>query len=53
MVALMSGNTAMGMYLLACVAVAGLYAGYCGIKPALLFQTVPAVVALLTGWMSL
>ncbi|MFT5067359.1 MAG: putative membrane protein [Yoonia sp.] len=47
-VALIIGNAPMGVYLLACVAVAGLYAAYTGIKPALFFQTIPALLALVT-----
>lgn len=52
-VALIIGNVPMIVYLLACIAVAGLYAAYCGIKPALIFQTVPALLALVTVWIGL
>lgn len=43
---LVIGNASMAVYLLACVAIAGIYAAYCGIKPALYFQTLPAILAL-------
>ncbi|MFT4743218.1 MAG: putative membrane protein [Yoonia sp.] len=52
-VALIIGNVPMSVYLLACVALAGLYAAYCGIKPALIFQTIPALLALVTVWTGL
>ncbi|MCO4849239.1 MAG: DUF1304 domain-containing protein [Yoonia sp.] len=52
-VALVIGNAPMNVYLLACVAVAGLYAAYCGIKPALFFQTIPALLALVAVWVGL
>lgn len=47
---LMTGNASMVVYLLCCVIVAGLYALYCGIKSALYFQTVPALIALVFTW---
>jgi len=52
-VALIIGNMPMIVYLLACVAVAGIYAAYYGIKPALIFQTIPALIALVTVWIDL
>ena len=50
LVAMFISSNVMSVYLLACVAIAGLYATYCGIKPALYFQTLPALAALVAGW---
>lgn len=52
-VAMVTGNAAMSVYLLACVSIAGLYAAYCGIRPALYAQTLPALAALIAGWVTL
>ncbi len=48
-----SGNVQMTVYLLVCVAIAGLYALWWGIKPALIAQTLPALLALVAVWLSL
>lgn len=45
-VSLIISSAPMTVYLLACVAIAGIYALYCGIKPALYAQTIPALAAL-------
>lgn len=47
---LLVGNVTMVVYLLACVAVAGVVAMVTGIQRALYFQTVPALMALLAMW---
>jgi len=52
-VALITGTAPMAVYMLACVAIPGLYLACRGIKPALYFQTIPASAAMLTGRTSL
>ena len=47
LVALAAGAPLMLYYLLLCAVVAGAYAFYCGIKPALYVQSLPALLALL------
>lgn len=53
LLALVTGNVSMVVYLLCCVIVAGLYALYCGIKSALYVQSVPALIALVVTWVAL
>lgn len=53
LIGLVTGNVAMVVFLLCCVIVAGLYALYCGIRAALFAQSIPALLALITVWISL
>jgi len=43
----------MVVFLLCCIIVAGLYALSCGIRAALFAQSIPAILALITVWISL
>ncbi len=52
-VAAVMSITPMTIYLLACVTVAGLYAASGGIKQALYFQTIPALLAIVAVWLGL
>ena len=53
LIGLWIGSTTMVIYLLACVAIAGIYALWWGIKPALYVQTVPSLLALCAVWLNL
>lgn len=53
LVGLATGNMGMVVFLLCCIIVAGLYALPCGIRAALFAQSIPAILALITVWISL
>ena len=49
-VGLLAGNVGMTVFLLACVAVAGVVGTLSGVRTAIIVQTGPAVLALLAVW---